>query len=75
MKILNMENHQFSAVATGNRKFEISLTKDGNCFMIDRENYEGMLPCTDPHRFVIKKGAFPELKSRILQVIQLYNLK
>ena len=74
MKILNMENHQFSAVATGNRKFEISLTKDENCFMIDRENFKEVL-FFDPHRFCIDKRAFLELNSRILQVIKLYNLK
>ena len=75
MKILNMEYHQFSAVATGNRNFEISLTKDKNCLMIDRENFKEALPIIDPHRFRIDKGAFLELNSRILQVIELYNLK
>jgi len=75
MKILNMESHQFSATDKLDRKFDIKFTEEENCLMIDKNNLSDYAKLWDSSMFIIKKGAFLGLKARILQVIQLYNLK
>jgi hypothetical protein len=70
-----MESHQFSATDKLDRKFDIKFTEEENCLMIDKNNLSDYAKLWDSSMFIIKKGAFLGLKARILQVIQLYNLK